>query len=463
MTAGGKTIAWRSIRFFAVLALGLLAVWSGFLTQTRGRFFGDAVTTKAKSSHSTVDKFQHPGNNAVTTNNITIFTNSSRENTRTANSTINRSGNKNNTKANTTTEPKALADKSTRIVASFKTIPSRIQHIEPTLTSLLDHQTMPLDKLYIVLPRTKWIFKKEETLTYEIPSFLSNLAKTDPRFTILRPEYDYGPIDKMLYAIQEESDDSVSSVSTTKLIYLDDDVIYHKDLVRTLVDKSVEYPDSVVALSGCTLKSNFRQISHNFPRGRYDKHPNLYYPLSGTQSLPEDEVVDIVQGFAGVLIQPSFFDIPYFLELVRAVTRHHDIWKADDYIVSGYLATLNITRRLVVGHVVPEINKKCATKDNVATHMYRQVMQAAFELRRRLGIWIEHDFVDYLSLDSYWKDLIDCEAGHSAHCQKAANSARNPNVVANGIANGHAAKPKRAVTRGEATTLLDAYLLTRAR
>lgn len=267
------------------------------------------------------------------------------------------------------------------------------------------------------------------------------MAKEDKRLVILTPEYDYGPVDKMLHPLLEES--SLHGLNA-KLIYLDDDVTYDGNLVRALVNKSEEYPNATVAFSGCSLRSHFRQISHKFPRKEYDKHPNLYYPLSGSPSLPEDEMVDIVQGFSGVLVQPQFFDMSNFLSLVQAVTRHHDVWKADDFIISGYLASRNIMRHLVTSDIGFKINSDSANVDNVGRAMHRQVMQAAHDLKQRLGIWTEHEFVDYLSLDPLWKDLIDCEAGHSAHCEAMGlSSTRNIS--------------RHVVTQKEATQLLDSH------
>ena len=347
-----------------------------------------------------------------------------------------------------------------RIVVSLTTMPSRIPSIESTLTSLLTYQTMPLDKLYLVLPQTKWVLDKGKPMHYEIPEFLTNLTNTDDRLEILKAEYDYGPVDKMIYALTRESD---MSPSTTNLIYVDDDVIYHKDLVRTLMTKGLEYPDSLVALSGCTLKSHFRQITHQFPRELYDKHPNLYYRLSGTESLPSDEVVDIVQGFAGVLVRPAFFDVAEFWEFVENVTLESNIWRSDDFIISAYLEHRNVTKWLVVGEAVHTIHKKAATKDNLGNGMHRNAMQAAYHLRSKQGVWSKFDFVDYRSLEERWRDLVDCEAGHDSYCKKAAKYAASDAYSTNSNSNSNHQTPDggkiRSVTRGEATVLLDAYLL----
>ena len=346
-------------------------------------------------------------------------------------------------------------EQQSRIVVSLKTMPSRIQYIEKTLSSLLTHQSMAVDKLYLVLPRTKWILtsnhditNESEAIHYDLPDFLTNLTKNDERLAILRPEYDYGPVDKILYALQEEEQ---FKSDTTKLIYLDDDVLYHKNVVKTLVEKSEEYPDSVVALSGCTLRSHFRQIAHRFPRQKFDKHPNLYFVLSGSESLTNDETVDVVQGFAGVLVKSSFFDVAEFAELVRNVTRVHDVWKADDFIISGYLEHRKVPKRVVVSDALSTIHKSAATKDNLGTGMHRQTMQAAHELQSRLKIWSQLEFVDYLSLEEYWRDLMDCEAGHKSGCQRAAE-ARN-SVQQDNSTRGE------AITRHHATKLLDDYLL----
>jgi len=362
--------------------------------------------------------------------------------------------------------------KETRIAVSLTTIPSRIQHIEPTLTSLLTHQSMALDKLYLVLPKTKWILTKtanvSKSLHYEIPEFLTNFTKHDDRVEILRPEYDYGPVDKIIYALKEEDqraklltndmDDAASTQINTKVIYLDDDVIYHNDLVKTLVTKSFEYPDSVIALSGAKLKSHFRQIAHRFPRKRYDKHPNLYFVLSGSESLLKDEIVDVVQGFAGVLVVPSFFDIPTFFELVQTVTRKADIWKADDFIISGYLEYAQISKRVVASQTLSTFHKPAAKTDNLGNGMHRQTMMAAHDLQSRLKIWQEHTFVNYLSLEAYWRDLMDCEAGHPSSCKRAENILKYNATISTTIIDGNHTKPQK-ITRQSSTKILDDYFL----
>ena len=64
------------------------------------------------------------------------------------------------------------------------------------------------------------------------------MTTTDDRLELLTPDYDYDPVDKMLFALTREAERLPSS-SRTNLIDVDDDVLYHKDLVRTLVTMSM--------------------------------------------------------------------------------------------------------------------------------------------------------------------------------------------------------------------------------
>ena len=131
----------------------------------------------------------------------------------------------------TTTQQSTATHHNHRIVVSLTTIPSRIRYIESTLASV--HVAPRL-----VLPQTKWVLDPGTPTNYVIPGFLKNLTTTDDRLELLTPDYDYDPVDKMLFALTREAERLLSS-SRTNLIDVDDDVLYHKDLVRTLVTMSM--------------------------------------------------------------------------------------------------------------------------------------------------------------------------------------------------------------------------------
>ena len=160
-----------------------------------------------------------------------------------------------------------------RVVVALSTIPSRLRLLQPTLESLIEHQLKKPDKVYLTLPK-KQGFGKRKNLKYKIPSFVRNYVK-QRKIMILNPEFDYGPISKVLYALEMESYD-------TRIIYVDDDVTYDRFLVSNLYIKAAEFEDSAIALNGATLKDYFRQIKHTNPEA--DQHPNLFFQTSGTDS-----------------------------------------------------------------------------------------------------------------------------------------------------------------------------------
>ena len=309
-----------------------------------------------------------------------------------------------------------------RIVVTMKTIPSRVKHIAPTLDSLLFNQSMSFDKFYVTLmPHRDWKVKnnphllnnnrKNEDVT--LPRFLRSHVD-EGRITLLRPEYDYGPVDKMLHALEKER-----KHTNCTIIYLDDDVIYHPSLIENLVLKSWVYPDAAIGFSGTKLRSNFRQIKHRNLKD--DRHPNLFYPLSGTKTFQHDVRVDILQGFAGVVIRPRFFDYPEFLKFVQDATQQSSglVWKADDFIIGAYLEYRNVPRWIVSGGTNPVINKVPSETQPLHKMMHLQTLEAVFYLQQTLKIWKNLTFVDILSQPSEIVNLINCEAsGNRLFCGK---------------------------------------------
>src|SRR2546423_1101232 len=82
-----------------------------------------------------------------------------------------------------------------RVIASLSTLPDRINHLRPTLQSLLT-QTRPPDEIVVAIPE----FCIREQKAYAIPDYLLRL----PRVRILRCEKDWGPATKFIPTIQDE-------------------------------------------------------------------------------------------------------------------------------------------------------------------------------------------------------------------------------------------------------------------
>ena len=287
-----------------------------------------------------------------------------------------------------------------RLVVSLSTIPSRIHLLEPTLKSLIDKQTRKPDLLYLVLPKKR---KPDMLLNYTIPPFIERYQRRG-KLKILTPEWDYGSISKILPTLVQEPSDA-------SIVYLDDDVLYDQTLLQTLMSKSLQYPGCAICLSGVLLRNHFRQVGHT--ELHKNQHPYLFCQTTGTLLFGE-AAVDIAQGFMGVLVQPSYFDVRKLQRLVERVDLPDGVRKSDDFIVSAHLETQNITRMLVEG-TPSRVRQDAASIDKLSVYMYMHAMEAACFLQRELGIWADHKFVNPALLSEPERNAIHCEAGRG-HC-----------------------------------------------
>lgn len=120
--------------------------------------------------------------------------------------------------------PKASKD---RVVISFTTTPDRVEKIKPMINSLLD-QTMRVDQIILAVPY------KYRNQKYEIPEYVTNVA------TVIPSGKDYGYGTKIIPTLLREKE------SDTIIIALDDNKIYGKDMVETMIDNIDKHPDLVL-------------------------------------------------------------------------------------------------------------------------------------------------------------------------------------------------------------------------
>jgi hypothetical protein len=118
-----------------------------------------------------------------------------------------------------------------RVVISFTTTPERISKLKPMLNSIID-QTVRVDQIALNIPY------KSNGKSYEIPEEYKDVL------TIFRSEKDYGEGGKYIPTLLREGE------CGTKIIYLDDDQVYGKDLIETLVDASNSDPDKAIYTKG---------------------------------------------------------------------------------------------------------------------------------------------------------------------------------------------------------------------
>ena len=112
-----------------------------------------------------------------------------------------------------------IADINDKIIISFTTTPSRIKKITPMLNSILD-QTVKVDRIVLNIPK---ICNNKE---YDIPEKYKDIL------SIMKCEKNYGPATKFVPTILREDD------ANTIIILLDDDTIYGKDFIETILEES---------------------------------------------------------------------------------------------------------------------------------------------------------------------------------------------------------------------------------
>ena len=387
----------RTLAIRAVALLFIAGVWLGDIGVTTQLRLTNASTNAVTNCNPAITKTAKATNREIAAGSVYNTTSSPLQN--------------DSSKKHPSTTPQK-----DRLVISIKTMPERIQYIQPTLDSLLFHQTVPFDRLYLVLPEQR----PSTNSQYVIPEFVTNYSHRG-LLTILRPAHDFGAIDKMIHTLpveyeiyQKQQHSTLLQEDQFRILYCDDDMIYDPRFVELLASKSDEYPNDVVALSGGNLTSHFRQIGHSDPHHKSNRHPYLYYWVGGVDS-QGDPIVDIVQGFMGVVVRLSFFHVHEFVSLAGNASFPEGVRRLDDFVICGYLESRNITRRCVDGGLVPHPNPTPSRIGNLGKTMHRNAMIAASFLQREWGIWSQYTFEPYEQLSERIRNLIDCEARH-AHC-----------------------------------------------
>jgi hypothetical protein len=204
-----------------------------------------------------------------------------------------------------------------RVIASLSTLPDRINHLRPTIQSLLS-QTRPPDEIVIAIPE----FSMREQRPYFVPSYLSRL----PRVRILRCGKDWGPATKFIPAIQEELQ---AGRQETLVWVVDDDRIYQRDALETYLHYHQQLPEGALCFRGAAIPKTLDWRDAKMIFGNQLRNP---------------ERVAVITGCGSYLIQPRFFD-----QSLWDYSRAPDgAFYMDDIWISGYLS-----RRGVERHVVP--------------------------------------------------------------------------------------------------------------
>lgn len=201
-----------------------------------------------------------------------------------------------------------------RLIVSMTTIPERAPRIMPVLRSLLD-QTCPADRVLLAWPsrslRTNTPYPAPPTL----PAGIELLACDDE-----------GPATKLLAALGVEPEAAV--------VVVDDDVVYPKDFLETLLKAHRMEPGTAWGYRGWKLERSIepRDLDHVF-----------------ATAITAPATVDVLLGTWGYLVPPHAFD-----DAVYDFDRYPpEVRWVDDVWFSGHLARRNVPRRVVPATGLP--------------------------------------------------------------------------------------------------------------
>lgn len=211
-------------------------------------------------------------------------------------------------------------------IVSLTTIPSRIDQIFPTLESLL-RQTAKIDRIVLNIPRR---YRRGGSID------LSKHALPDG-VEVNPSDEDYGPATKILPTLTMLAREGTDEA---RIIYCDDDRIYLSEWAEHLLASSDKHPGDCIAYQGRYGSSYIANSKAGHGRKRFLKtayYVNKLKKIKRTLS-PSRYLVDVAEGFGGVLVRPSFFDASVF-------TIPDIIWTVDDIWLSGHMVKNGIKIR----------------------------------------------------------------------------------------------------------------------
>jgi hypothetical protein len=202
-----------------------------------------------------------------------------------------------------------------RYVISLTTTPKRIAHIRPTLESLCA-QTKKPDAIYLAAPAEGLLRTGEK---YDVPGWLKEL----PQVTLVQDVQDYGPATKLMGALHMEKDPN------THILYVDDDMLYHPELLSSLSQCAVY---AALGFRGLGVTPDNRSLAPFFVMSK--AAAELKIPFMA---------VPVLEGYAGVLVRRDMLDLLELASILKTPGAPKEFLN-DDIVISAYLASRRIPR-----------------------------------------------------------------------------------------------------------------------
>lgn len=202
-----------------------------------------------------------------------------------------------------------LKDK--KIIVSFTSFPKRINSIAPMLNSIIN-QTLKADKIILWLAQSEFS-EKEKSL----PEYLLNFVK-EGKLTI---EWcnDLKSHKKYFYALKKYVNDII--------ILVDDDLIYDKTLIQSLINSYLQFPNAISAKRTHLMLQNIKEndfVKYN------------YWPFEVNAWIGKPSMQLFATTGAGTLIPPKLLNLSFFDEqVIKDICLYSDdIWLKAIEVVS---------------------------------------------------------------------------------------------------------------------------------
>lgn len=206
-----------------------------------------------------------------------------------------------------------------RVIVTLTTVPTRLHDeqessIKSCIYSLVN-QSYENYEIHFNIPEVN----KTTNDAYNIPQWLTDLSAQQPKLKLFRVE-DLGAITKLVYTLKRvDEQDAI-------IITVDDDLVYHADMVKEQVANQDKFAGYAVGYDGLGIKTpTFNDVRDHFVvsvNGNYE--------------------VKVLQAYKSVSYRRSYFLDDYFTDFVGKS------W-ADDLVNSAYMGHRGI-KRMVTYH-----------------------------------------------------------------------------------------------------------------
>src|SRR3989338_6515814 len=232
------------------------------------------------------------------------------------------------------------------VIISFTTSPERLKNLTPMLRTL---DTTHVSHIWLALPKQ---YKNKEDYGV-IPEEISKFPKLE---IIARDQYDYGPITKMLPAIEK-----IKALDPDALVIsVDDDTGFPKGMINELIYYSILHSNSIVSGAGNYVEI-FGILPEEWPGlGKAQKRP-----FCGNAEL---SYCDTVEGWKAIAYKPRLVDTERMKQIAGISKACRT---SDDLVISYVLAESGVEKIRITNNYFPDIHRFESGHDEGALHNIR--------------------------------------------------------------------------------------------